>query len=271
MQNLETKFADPTNDLLALSIPQLAPEDLSPQEEPLEISLVIPTFKEAKNLRELYDRIFRTLRLYNFEVIFVDDGSPDGTAELAKDIGEEFGNVQVLQRQGKKGIYSAVLDGIGLVRSEMVIVMDADLQHPPETLFEMMKKASEGSDIVVASRYIPGGSVENWSTLRRCISKGGIMLTHALLPKTRCVRDPHSGFFMFRKQIIEGKEMSPSGKMLPQILEKGDHKSLAEIPLKFKSRMNGDSKFNAGVIMDYILFVLRLRLGRFSAPANSRL
>jgi dolichol-phosphate mannosyltransferase len=263
LQRLEMGGAKPNQELLPLSIPPLATGDLSLAEQRFELSLVVPTYKEAKNLRELYDRIQKTLRLYNFEVIFVDDNSPDGTAELAQEIGEEYGNVQVLKRRGKKGIYSAVLDGIGLVRSDMVVVMDADLQHPPEDLFEMMKKTSEGYDIVVASRYIPGGSIANWSYLRRCISKGGILLTHALLPGTRCVKDPHSGFFVFRKQIIDGKKMSASGKMLPQILVKGSHQSLAEFPFRFMSRQNGDSKFNAGIIIDYIMFVLKLRLGIF--------
>jgi len=245
-------------------MPRLALDDPSLMEQHFELSVVIPTYKEARNLDELYGRILKTLRLYNFEVIFVDDNSPDGTAELAQKIGEEYGNVQVLKRTGKNGLSSAVLDGIGLARSDIVVVMDADLQHPPEELLGMMKKASEGYDIVVASRYIPGGSITNWRSLRRCISKGGILLAHALLPETRYVKDPVSGFFMFRKQIIDGMKINASGfKILVEILAKGNHQSLAEVPFKFRSRMNGDSKFNARVIFDYVIFILKLRLGMF--------
>jgi dolichol-phosphate mannosyltransferase len=264
LQRLETELAEPTQELLALLIPQLAPEDLSLEEERFELSVVIPTYKEAKNLRELYDRIFKTLRLYDFEVIFVDDNSPDGTAELAQKIGGVYGNVQVLKRNGKNGLSSAVLDGIGLARSDIVVVMDADLQHPPEALLGMVEKAFEGYDIVVGSRYIPGGSIANWSALRRCISKGGILLAHALLPETRAVKDPVSGFFMFRKQVIDRKEINASGfKILIEILMKGNHRSLAEVPFRFRSRQKGDSKFDARVIMDYIIFILKLRLGMF--------
>ena len=264
MQRLETEVAVPGQELLSLSLPALTPEAISPVEESFELSLVIPTFKEAENLRELYSRITKTLRLYNFEVIFVDDNSPDGTAELAMDIGRNFGNVQVLKRNGKGGLSSAVLEGMGMARSDLVIVMDADLQHPPEALLGMVEKAFQGHDIVIASRYIPGGSIANWTALRRCISKGGIMLAHALLPETRKVRDPVSGFFMFRRQVVDGVKINASGfKILVEILAKGNYRTLAEYPFRFRSRMNGDSKFNAGIIMDYFLFVLRLRLGWF--------
>jgi dolichol-phosphate mannosyltransferase len=264
LQRLETEIAEPCQDLVALSIPQLVPEALPPVEQCFELSLVIPTYKEAGNLRELYSRISRALRLRNFEVIFVDDGSPDGTAELAREIGDEYGNVQVRRRNGKGGLSSAVLEGMGLARSDIVVVMDADLQHPPEALLGMLEKASEGHDIVVASRYAPGGSIANWGALRRCISKGGIMLAHALLPETRAVRDPVSGFFMFRRQVVDGVKINASGfKILVEILAKGNYGSLAECPFSFRSRQNGDSKFNARIIFDYLLFVLKLRLGRF--------
>jgi dolichol-phosphate mannosyltransferase len=264
LQRLEMDVAEPNQELLSLSLPQLATGDLSLSEQRFELSVVVPTYKEAKNLRELHDRIQKTLRLYNFEVIFVDDNSPDGTAELAREIGEEYGNIRVLKRNGKNGLSSAVLDGLGLARSDIVVVMDADLQHPPEALLGMVEKAFEGYDIVVGSRYIPGGSITNWSSLRRCISKGGIMLAHALLPETRSVKDPVSGFFMFRKQVVDGVRINASGfKILVEILAKGNHQSLAEFPFRFMSRQNGDSKFNAGIIIDYIMFVLKLRLGIF--------
>jgi len=262
LQRLETEIAEPTQELLALSVPPLVPTDLSLEAERFELSIVIPTYKEAKNLRALYDRIFKTLRLYDFEVIFVDDNSPDGTAELAREIGEAYGNVRVLKRNGKSGLSSAVLDGMGLARSDLVVVMDADLQHPPEDLFDMVEKALEGYDIVVASRYMPGGSIANWSALRRCVSRGGIMLAHALLPETRAVRDPVSGFFLFRKRAIDGIRINASGfKILVEILAKGNYRSIAEVPFRFRSRMNGDSKFNAKVIMDYVIFIMKLRLG----------
>lgn len=264
LQCLETNVVEPFQELPPTSMPQLALGESSLMERHFELSVIIPTYIEARNLHELYCRILNTLTSYDFEVIFVDDNSPDGTAELALKIGEEYGNVQVLKRIEKSGLSSAVLDGIGLARSDIVVVMDADLQHPPETLLSMIKKAYEGYDIVVASRYIPGGNIMNWNSLRRCISKGGILLAHTLLSQTRSVKDPVSGFFMFRKQIIDKIKINASGfKILVEILAKGKYESLAEIPFKFRCRQNGNSKFNAEVIISYILFILKLKLGMF--------
>ena len=159
------------------------------------LSIIVPTYNEAENIPELLDRIEGTLRGESFEVIIVDDDSSDGTADLAEEFGEKYKNVKVLRRRGKLGLGSAVVDGMEVAGGDIVAVMDADLQHPPELLPKMLEKADEGYDVVVASRYVKGGGVERWGFLRRLISLGAVSLAHLLFPRTRVVRDTVSGFF----------------------------------------------------------------------------
>ncbi|MEM3660048.1 MAG: glycosyltransferase [Thermoproteota archaeon] len=118
----------------------------------------MPTYNEAANIPELLERVETSLKGLEAEIVFVDDNSPDGTAELAETLGEKYGNVKVLKRPYKMGLGSAVLHGVKLAEAEFVAVMDADLQHPPELLPEMLEKVKQGYVLAVASRYVEGGS-----------------------------------------------------------------------------------------------------------------
>jgi dolichol-phosphate mannosyltransferase len=227
------------------------------------LSIIVPTYNEAENIPELLNRIEGTLRGESFEIIVVDDNSRDGTADLVEELGEKYGNVRVLRRPGRLGLGSAVVDGVEVADGDMIAVMDADLQHPPELLPRMLEKADEGSDVVVASRYVKGGGVERWGVLRRLISLGAISLAHLLFPRTRAVKDPVSGFFLFRKSVVDGVRLNPLGfKILIEILVKGEYHKVAEVPYIFRSRRKGRSKLDLREIFNYAIFLLRLRVGR---------
>jgi dolichol-phosphate mannosyltransferase len=226
------------------------------------LSIIVPTYNEKENVGELLKRIDDSLRVCNlpYEVIIVDDGSSDGTAEHAEKL-SSFYPVRVIRRPGRLGLSSAVIDGVRVARGSVVAVMDADLQHPPEMLPRMLKKMGEGHDIIVASRYVKGGSIEGWSALRKLISKGAVTLTHLLLPKTRVIRDPVSGFFLLRKKVIDKiNPLSPKGfKILLEVLVRGRYLSVAEVPYRFGLRKRGGSKLSVKQILNYVFMLLRLK------------
>ena len=177
---------------------------------PRELSLVIPTYNEAENVEELIKRTALSLRNVDFEAIFVDDGSPDGTAMAVEWFGKAHGYFRVLRRKTKRGLSSAVMDGVRIAKGDIVAVMDGDLQHPPELLPKMLGEIRLGHDLVIASRYMKSGIGEHSDLLRKEISKVAILLVHLLLPKTRKVEDAVSGFFMFRKSVLKMPDLGLS-------------------------------------------------------------
>ena len=164
------------------------------------VSIVIPTYNEKDNIIFLVERIDDVLSGYDYEIVFIDDNSSDGTAQLAEALSHKY-PVKVIVRFNKKGLASAVVDGIAHVTGQIVGVMDADLQHPPEVIPNLLKEIANGADIAIASRYVEGGACQGWGLTRRIISKGAIFLAHLLLPSTRQVSDPMSGFFMLNRQV----------------------------------------------------------------------
>jgi dolichol-phosphate mannosyltransferase len=230
------------------------------------LSVIVPTYNEAENIGELIERVEASLKGLDFEVIVVDDSSPDGTAEIAEELGKAYGNVKVVRRPRRMGLASAILDGMKVAKYELVAVMDADLQHPPELLPKLLEEARKGYDVVVASRYVEGGGVEEWSLWRRLVSRGATLLAHALLPRTRKVRDPLSGFLLFKKGVVEGVQLNPIGyKLLLEVLVKGRYGSVAEVPYAFKARRRGRSKLGLREVFDYVVFLFKLRRQRRGA------
>jgi len=220
------------------------------------ISIVIPTFNEKENLKELLRRIDSSLSGIEYEVIIVDDNSPDGTAEEALKLSERY-PVRVMLRAEKLGLSSAVLDGMKMARGEVICVMDADLQHPPELLRELYERILE-NEIVIASRYVKGGSVEGWSPLRKFISRASILLARLLIPKVRRIRDTSSGYFMIRRECID-PELNPRGfKILLEILAKTECTRIYEVPYSFGLRRSGESKLGLGTMINYALQLLEL-------------
>lgn len=219
----------------------------------IQLSIIIPTYMEAENLPKLIERTEEALKEIDFEIIIVDDNSPDGTADVAERLGMEFGNIRVIRRLGKLGLSSAVMDGLKLARAQLIAVMDADLQHPPEALTRMLEELRKGCDFVIASRYIKGGGVKGLSLWRRFISRGAIILAHVSLPKTRHVSDPLSGYFAFNKKVIYGIKLNPVGyKILLEMLVKGRCGRVCEIPYSFQRRAGGKSKLGLREILLYL-------------------
>lgn len=165
------------------------------------ISIIVPTYNERENLEELFERIAKALERKEFEIIVVDDDSPDRTWEKAEELAKEY-PMKVIRRTNERGLSSAVIRGFEEARGEIFVVMDADLQHPPEVIPELIKAIENGADIAIASRYVRGGKVENWYWWRKLISRGAIMIGRVALPKIRGIRDPVSGFLPLKGRLL---------------------------------------------------------------------
>ncbi|MFC2032044.1 glycosyltransferase [Chloroflexota bacterium] len=222
------------------------------------VSIVVPTYNEKGNVVSLVERIHCTLSNYDYEIMLVDDNSSDGTAEVAEELSSEY-PVKVIVRRNKRGLASAVVDGLGHVTGQIVGVMDADLQHPPEVIPYLLKETGLGADIVIASRYVEGGAYQGWGLTRRIISKGAVFLAHMFLPPTRQIRDPMSGFFMFNRQVVAHTHLNPTGyKILLELLIEGEFQKVAEVPYTFITRSSGESKLNARAQIDYLKHIYSL-------------
>ena len=220
------------------------------------ISIILPTLNEAENLPSLIPAIFKSLSDAGLagEVIVVDDASPDGTAEVAEELSKKF-PVRVIKRPGRLGLATAVMDGFAGAQGEIVGIMDADGSHDPAILPAMIHALQNGADLVIGSRYVPGGGIGEWPFTRRMASKVAIMMATLLTT----VKDATSGYLVFKRSVIEGVALSPSGfKIGLEIIVKGRYSKLIEIPYTFKDRTKGASKLGAKVICNYLwhLFLL---------------
>lgn len=221
------------------------------------MSIIIPTYNERGNLEELLARISSSLMGVSYEVIVVDDSSPDGTAEVALALPREL-PIRVIIRPQRSGLSSAALDGFRAANGDVLCVMDADLQHPPELLPELYRRSSS-YDVVIASRYVEGGSVEGWSFFRRLLSRGSIILARLLIPKVRRIKDVSSGYFAVRRGCLNLDGMNPKGfKILLEVLARGNWSSFIEVPYAFGLRRSGRSKLGVRTIVSYLLHVLEL-------------
>ncbi len=219
---------------------------------PRGISVVIPTYNERRNIKILIPMIGSFLNnVCPYEIIVVDDDSPDGTWLEAKKFEKKY-NVVVIRRVGKRGLVSAILEGIARANYERIVVMDADLQHPPKLIVEMYKRLNH-ADIVIASRYMQGGKIEGWSLFRLLVSRVASLMAYILFPKVRRISDPMSGFFGLHKNILVGVKINAIGfKVLLEIIVKGKYRNIEEIPYTFKSRLYGKSKLSSKIIWQYI-------------------
>jgi dolichol-phosphate mannosyltransferase len=242
-----------------------------PARAALDLSLVLPTFKEAGNIQAMLRALLELLEPagFSFEILVVDDNSPDGTWEKAQEISREEPRVRVIRREEERGLSSAVIRGWQVARGEILGVMDADLQHPPEILLEMRNRLRENAaDLIVASRHQPGGGVSDWALSRRVISRGAQALGLAILPEVISrVSDPMSGCFLMRRAGITGIPLQPTGyKILLEILARGRFPTVHEAPYVFRERTDGESKLTRQVYLDYLRQLISLRLRR-SNPA----
>jgi dolichol-phosphate mannosyltransferase len=231
----------------------------------LDVSLVLPTYNEAKNIVPMIEQLIPVLDSIpdlQYEVIVVDDDSPDRTWEKALELTERYPQLRVIRRQGERGLSTAVIRGWQVARGRILGVMDADLQHPPEVAAQVAKEMLRGADLGIASRHVEGGGVSDWSLARRVISRGAQMLGFMLLPEViGRISDPMSGFFMVRRTAVQGRMLSPLGyKILVEVLGRGKIAWISEVPYTFRERVEGSSKLTNRIYLEYFQHLLRLRL-----------
>ena len=228
----------------------------------MKVSIIIPTFNEKENIPKLFERIFQVFKTYktDWEIIVVDDDSRDGTDVVVKQYSKNY-PVNIVVRKNERGLASAVVRGFKEAGGRVMCVIDADLQHPPETIPDLLQAIDSGADVAIASRYIPGGGVEGWSTKRKIISGGATLLARLLLFSARRVHDPLSGFFVFRRDIIRGVELAPTGyKILLEVLTRGHSTKITEVPYIFRERERGESNLTLKEELNYLNHLFRLTL-----------
>ena len=230
----------------------------------LQFSLVIPTFNESRNVKTIVSQLTSLLDQAvpgDYELILVDDDSPDRTWKVAQALIRTYPQLHVMRRQHERGLSSAVIRGWQASRGEILGVIDADLQHPPEILLELLTQVQQGSDLAVASRHVEGGGVSEWSIVRRFLSRGAQVLGLLILPNVvGRVSDPMSGYFMIRRSAISGPKLNPMGyKILLEVIGRGRVKDIAEVGYIFQERQAGESKVTWRQYVDYLLHLGRLR------------
>ena len=224
--------------------------------------VVLPTYNERENiatylraLREVGDHI---------DVLVVDDGSPDGTADLARSLGEELGGVRVLVRTSKDGLCSAYRAGFAQVLSDgydVIVSMDADLSHDPAVIPDMLRLIDDGADAVIGSRYVTGGGTTDWPVRRQLLSKWGNTYTRRVLGLT--TRDCTSGFRAYRSSALAAIEPGTTGAegyaFLTELVRRLSHHGyrVVETPIIFRDRTRGTSKMSGRIIVESMLLVTR--------------
>lgn len=224
-----------------------------------ELTVVIPTFRERDNVPILVERLRHVLAGVAWEVVFVDDASPDGTAAAVLAIGEQDQRVRCIRRFGRRGLSGACLEGMLSSQARYVAVMDADLQHDETRLVPMLELIRRGdTELVVASRYMEGGSAEAFSSGRARISRWSTMLAHVALKRE--LTDPLSGFFMIRRDCVERLAPSLSSQgfkiLLDIVATAGRDLRVAEVPSVFRQRLHGESKLDTRVAIDFLGLML---------------
>jgi dolichol-phosphate mannosyltransferase len=228
----------------------------------LELTVVVPTYREAESLPLLLPRLLATIHQMGVpaEVLIMDDQSNDGSSEFVRSYGAD--EVRFVVREGKRGLSPAVIDGFRLARGKYLVCLDADLSHPPETIPAMIEKLASGSDFVIGSRYVSGGSTEaDWGLFRQLNS---LVATWMARPLTS-VKDPMSGFIaLTREKFNQAKELNPVGyKIGLELLVKCACRHVAEVPIHFANRVAGESKLSLKEQLRYIKHLRRLLVFRY--------
>jgi dolichol-phosphate mannosyltransferase len=242
-----------------------------------QVSIIIPTYNESQNILQVLESIGEHLPANTTaQAIVVDDNSPDGTGKLVEEYLQNVKKIanytiDVINRKTKQGLSSAILKGIQYATGNTIVVMDSDLSHPPSLLPKMLDALKHPKcDIVIASRYVRGGSINGWTLRRKLVSKIATMIAKRGLGIN--AKDPMSGFFAFKRQIIDGLKFDAIGyKMLLEILVKARNVNVLEIPYTFTNRKFGSSKLDSGAVIDYVKAVWKLyRFGKVAAREEKR-
>lgn len=231
-----------------------------------DLSIIIPTFNERDNVEQLLDLIEAALPDIGWEAVFVDDDSTDGTADLVRRICRTDPRVRVVQRLGRRGLSSAVVEGILSTSAPYIAVMDADLQHDEHLLGPMFEMLEDGeTDLVVGSRYMREGGMGEWAESRQTISRIATALSHLVLKVP--LTDPMSGFFMMRREAFDGAVRGLSNQgykiLLDLVASSTVTPRTAELPYVFRERQHGESKLDALVVLEYVNLLLDKLVGRW--------
>lgn len=250
----------------ALAIPPRPEASVLTQQWPAspELAIVIPVLNEADNVAPLVERLTRALAGIRWEAIFVDDDSPDGTADVVRALARLQGNLRCVQRLGRRGLSSACIEGILSSAAPYIAVMDGDLQHDETLLPQMLAKIrAERLDVVVASRYTDAGSVGDWQRSRVVISDVAGRLSRLVVKAD--LTDPMSGFFMVERNAFAAAMRSLTGqgfKILLDLFASSPRPlAFAEVPLSFRQRLHGESKLDTLVAWEYLMLVLQKLVG----------
>ena len=222
--------------------------------------VVLPTYNEAANI----ERILELVRTHapDANILVVDDGSPDGTADMADKVGEQLGKIEVLRRAGKSGLGSAYRAGFrhGMDAGfDMLIEMDSDLQHDPADLPKLIEKVEGGADLAIGSRYVPGGHIPEWAWHRRLLSKGGNQYASIVLGIG--VRDATSGFRAYRATMLRTLDLDAIkadgyGFQIEMAYEVRRHRGdIREVPISFSERQLGESKMSSRIVVEALILV----------------
>lgn len=230
-----------------------------------KLALVIPTLREAENIRGLLNRVRTVLNSLNipFEILVVDDNSGDGTAEIALAISQEDPRVRLLVRKEERGLSGAILYGWQSTDAGILGVMDADFQHPPELLPELVSAILAGCDLAIGSRYTKDSQLGEWNRARRLVSAAAVAIVRPLQRPRIRAKDPMSGFFLVRRHCVEEITFQRTGfKLLLEILVRGNVGSVQEVPLVFGCREHGESKAGFKLAWESALLLARLYVGK---------
>jgi len=225
-----------------------------------KISIIVPTYKEAQNVDTLTRRIHKTMTEYNisYEIIFVDDDSKDDIEKIISNLSSEGLNVRLIQRKNERGLSSAVLRGFSEAEGGILVCMDADLSHPPETIHVMINKiVKDNAEFVIGSRYVNGGSTDHkWTIYRRINSR---IATLFAKPFTTA-KDPMSGFFAIPDRVYKrGSSFNPIGyKIALELIVRCKCEKIVEVPIHFSDRKFGESKLTLKEQLNYLVHIKRL-------------
>ncbi len=232
------------------------------------VSVVIPTYNEAENLPILLDKLAEEAQAngLGIEALIVDDASPDGTGRIAEDLADQFRpqfSVRVIHRFRKDGLSGAICRGARVASGDYILMMDADNSHDVSYLSRFLAEMDKGADVVIGSRYIDGGKILDWPIHRRLLSVGAIALARVAFGLN--IRDPISGFAVYRRGLLESIRypLNPRAyKFLLEVLVRARPPRVVEIPIVFRDRENGDSKFSIIQLFEYVKLIVALRRER---------
>ena len=225
-----------------------------------QLSVIVPTFNEIGNVRQLRDLVAVALAGVDWEMIYVDDDSPDGTSQAVREMAQEDARVRCIQRVGRRGLSTACIEGVLSSSAPMVAVMDADLQHDERLLPKMLELIQSGEvEVVVGSRYVESGGIGNWDESRAAFSRMATRLSRLVLKAD--LRDPMSGFFMIRHDVfLRCLKAGVSGvgfKILLDLFATSPTPlRYRELPYEFRNRVAGESKLDTNVAWEYFIMLL---------------